>query len=201
MKKKLLSLVVALCMIIPMSLSLVACGNDKDPETPTPEPSLYNVNFGGNVEGEKYSVAASTWEKSSEEGFEAVYTLKGEVAYDKTTADAMGYTDGRCHFVLIRFTSDTLNRVSYNEETGEGFYCKITNYYGTDHEEVKVKHGGFSSGNETTKNTTYFLYQGVDSTVRTMTLEISFDGTSANARLYKFVIDPANYTLQANPNL
>lgn len=41
----------------------------------------------------------------------------------------------------------------------------------------------------------YFLYQGVDNTVRTLTIEISFDGTEKNARLYKFVIDPANYTL------
>lgn len=47
---------------------------------------------------------------------------------------------------------------------------------------------------------TYFLYQGVDNTVKTMTLEINFDGKEGNARLYKFVIDPANYTLQANPN-
>ena len=32
-----------------------------------------------------------------------------------------------------------------------------------------------------------------------MTIKISFDGTEENARLYKFVIDPANYTLESAP--
>ncbi len=184
--KKILTIMAALVMVVVSGAAFAACGTK----------ALYNINFGGNVEGEKYNVAATTWEKSKEKGFEAVYTLKGEIAYDKATADALGYTDGRCHFALIRFTSDKLKRVEWNEEKQTGFYVKIKNFYGTEQEEEKIKHGGFSSGNETTKNTTYFLYQGVDKTVRTLTLEISFDGTKENARLYKFVIDPKNYTLQ-----
>ena len=114
------------------------------------------------------------------EGGKPLAEAKGEVAYDKATADALGYTDGRVNFALIRITSDSVKRVEYDKETQKGFYCKITNFYGTDKESVVVKHGGFSSGNETTKQTTYFLYQGVDNTVRTLTLEISFDGTEEN---------------------
>lgn len=182
---KFLTVMIGLVMVVVSGVAFAACGAKP----------LYNINFGGNVEGEKYQVAATTWEKSTEKGFEAVYTLKGKIAYDKTTADALGYTDGRCHFALIRFTSDKLERVEWNEENQTGFYVKIKNFYGTENETEVVKHGGFSSGNETTKNTTYFLYQGVDATVRTLTLEISFDGTEKNARLYKFVIDPKNYTL------
>ena len=177
--------IVLTLLVLMTGFILASCG----------EKSLYNVDFSGNQAGEKYAVAATTWEKSEEEGFEAVYTLKGEVAYDKATADALGYTDGRVNFALIRITSDSVKRVEYDKETQKGFYCKITNFYGTDKESVVVKHGGFSSGNDTTKQTTYFLYQGVDNTVRTLTLEISFDGTEENARSFKFVIDPANYTL------
>lgn len=183
--KKFLTIMASLVMVLVGGVALAACGAKP----------LYNISFGGNIEGEKYSVAATTWEKSEEKGFEAVYTLKGNVAYDKATADALGYSDGRCHFALIRFTSNELDRVAYNEADGTGFYAKITNFYGTENATETIKHGGFSSGNEETKKTTYFLYQGVDNTVRTLTIEISFDGTEKNARLYKFVIDPVNYTL------
>lgn len=120
--KKFLTIMASLVMVLVGGIALAACGAKP----------LYNVNFGGNLEGEKYSVAATTWEKSEEAGFEAVYTLKGDIAYDQATADALGYTDGRNHFALIRFTSDTLKRVSYNEEDGTGFYAKITNFYGTE---------------------------------------------------------------------
>lgn len=179
----------AVLLIAFCALSFAACGSK----------SLYTINFGGNIEGESYNVAATTWEKSSEEGFEAVYTLKGTVEYDIETARALGYVDaddnGRKHFALIRFTSDTLERVSWDEEEQTGFYCIIDK--GTANE--KVKHGGFGSGNDTTKNTTYFFYQGVDNTIRTLTLSISFDGTEENERTYKFVIDPDNYTLADAP--
>lgn len=204
MKKKLLSLIIAVCLIIPCALCLVACGEKEDKSEEKPAEtvtSLYNINFDGNIEGEKYDVKGTTWTKSEEEGFEAVYTLTGEVAYNKAVADTLGYTDGRVNFALIRFTSDTLTRVEWNEKEQTGFYCVITNYVGTAEETSVTKHGGFSSGNEETKQTTYFLYQGVDNTVRTLTVKISFDGTEANARLYKFVIDPTNYTLASAPTV
>ena len=161
------------------------------------EARLYNISFSGNVEGENYSVAGSTWEETKEDGFEAVYTLKGEVKYDKETADAMGYTDGRVHFVLIRFTSDSVTKVSYNKETGEGFYAILNK--GTENE--KVKHASFTTNSSSSTKTTYYFYQGVDDTVRTLTMHISFDGTKEHEVAYKFVIDPANYTLESAPEV
>lgn len=191
--KKLFASLTCFALMFITALCFVGCGKTKSSQ-------LYNINFGGNIEGEKYNVEATTWEKSNEEGFDAVYTLKGEVPYNKDVADALGYSDGRVNFTLIRFTSDKVKRVSYNAETKEGFYCEITNFYGTESQaEPVVKHGGFGSGNEQTKQTTYFLYQGVDDQIRTMRVKISFDGTEENARVYKFVIDPKNYTLEEAP--
>ena len=198
--KKIASLFIIAALIITSVFVLSACGDDNNENNNTTASNLYDINFGGNIDGEKYDVEATTWQESEEEGFEAVYTLVGEVPYNKDVADQMGYTDGRVNFALIRFTSSTVNKVNYDKATQEGFYAEITNFYGTDHQaEPTIKHGGFSSGNETTSQTTYFLYQGVDNTVRTMTVKISFDGTEENARLYKFVIDPANYTLEERP--
>ena len=175
----------AVLLIAFCALSFAACGSK----------SLYTINFGGNIEGESYNVAATTWEKSSEEGFEAVYTLKGTVEYDAETAEAMGYTDGRTHFALIRFTSDSVDRVAYDSTTEEGFYCIINK--GTANE--KVKHASFSSGDGANNSNTYYFYQGLDETDRTLTLSISFDGTEENERTYKFVINPDNYTLADAP--
>ncbi len=171
--------------------ALTGCGGDETPKAK----ALYNISFDGNVKGENYSVAGSTWEKSEEEGFEAVYTLKGEVKYDKATADAMGYNDGRANFVLIRFTSDSVTKVSYDEETDKGFYAILNK--GTANE--KIKHTSFTTDSSTGEKTTYYFYQGVDNTVRTLTMNISFDGTKEHEVAYKFVIDPANYTLEAAP--
>lgn len=174
-------------LIILGAIGLTGCGN-----TAT---KLYNIDFGGNVAGDSYSVAASTWEETQEEGYDAVYTLKGTIAYDKTTADAMGYTDGRVHFVLIKFTSDKVTKVSYNKEDGTGFYNILNK--GTENE--KVKHQSFTTESPVASKTTYFFYQGIDNTVRTLTMHISFDGTKENEAVYKFVIDPANYTLAPAP--
>ena len=202
--KKIAVLLIVTALIITSVFVLSACGDDNNENNNNnnTNSNLYNIDFNGNIAGEKYDVEATTWQESDEEGFESVYTLVGEVPYNKAVADQMGYTDGRENFALIRFTSDVVNKVNYDEATQEGFYAEITNFYGTDHQaEPSIKHGGFSSGNATTSQTTYFLYQGVDDTVRTMTVKISFDGTEENARLYKFVIDPANYTLEARPIL
>ncbi len=202
--KKIAVLLIVTALIITSVFVLSACGDDNNENNNNnnTNSNLYNIDFNGNIAGEKYDVEATTWQESDEEGFESVYTLVGEVPYNKAVADQMGYTDGRENFALIRFTSDVVNKVNYDEATQEGFYAEITNFYGTDHQaEPSIKHGGFSSGNATTSQTTYFLYQGVDDTVRTMTVKISFDGTEENARLYKFVIDPANYTLESAPAL
>ncbi|MBQ8762296.1 MAG: hypothetical protein IJZ26_03210 [Clostridia bacterium] len=182
--KTIITSICAFLLLLAVSFCFVGCNS-----------SLYTVNFDGNIDGEKYSVGKTTWEKSSEEGFEAVYTLKGEVPYNQDAGDRI-YGGEHYNIALIRFTSPSLERVSYNESTQEGFYCEILNYGET---EPVVKHGGFGSGNDTTKNTTYFLYQRVDDTIRTFTLKISFDGTQENERAYKFVIDPANYTLADAP--
>lgn len=202
--KKIVILLIVTALIVTSVFVLSACGDDKNDNKNNInlDTNLYTINFDGNIAGEKYDVEATTWQESDEEGFEAVYTLVGEVPYNKVVAEQMGYADGRENFALIRFTSDVVNKVNYDKTTQEGFYAEITNFYGTDHQaEPSIKHGGFSSGNATTSQTTYFLYQGVDETVRTLTVKISFDGTEENARLYKFIIDPANYTLETAPAL
>ena len=104
--KRILASILCTALLVLGAIGFTACGKK----------SLYNIDFSGNIEGENYSVAGSTWEQSSEDGFDAVYTLKGTIAYDKTTADKMGYTDGRVHFVLIKFTSDEVTKLSYNKE-------------------------------------------------------------------------------------
>ncbi len=189
--KKFLTIMASLVMVVVGGLALAACGSKP----------LYNIDFGGNVEGENYNVAATTWERSDEEGFDAVYTLKGHIAYDQETADKMGYTDGRVHFALIRFTSDTVEKVSYEKEVlgenGEvvtpekGFYNILNK--GTANE--KVKHQSFTTDSPASSKTTYYFYQGIDNTVRTLTMHISFDGTKEHEAVYKFVIDPQYYTL------
>lgn len=183
MKKVLTSLLACFAVIILGAISFVGCGKNEKP--------LYNLNFGGNVAGENYSVAGSTWEKTSEEGYDAVYTLKGTVAYDAVNTTAMGYGEDIKHLVLIRFTSDTVQKVSYNEEDETGFYNILNK--GTENE--KVKHSSFQTNSPESSKTTYYFYKGVDNTVKTFTMHISFDGTAEHEAVYKFVIDPANYTL------
>ncbi len=188
----------AVLLVIACVFGLAACGEPA---------SLYKVDFAGTSGDQyKYQIDGTTWKESNEEGFEKVYTLTGEVAYNMEVAQALGYVDaegnGRTHFALIHFTSDDLARVSYDETKGTGFYAKITNFYGTDKAEEVIKHGGFGAYAEDADVDTsheYFLFQGVDDTVRTLTLEISFDGTAENAKTYKFVIDPKNYTLEEAP--
>ena len=188
-------LVIALLLITTIFL-LSAC-KDKDKNNTTEnQPPLYEVSFSGNYDWETYDIASTEWTESREQGFEAVYTLTGTVPYDKEFADLRGYTDGRVNFALIRFSSSKLNKVAYNEEDGTGFYAKITNFYGTDNEQENILNDiGFSSNEESSD---YLLYQGVDNQVRTMIVEISFDGTKENARLYKFVIEPENYQLESD---
>ena len=182
-------LLVAL-FIIASIFVLSACG-DKDDDNKT-KSNIYNITFSGNEQGENYNVQGTTWTQSSEAGFDGVYTLTGTVPYNKEFADAYDYTDGRVNFALIRFTSD-LKKVPYNAEDNTGFYAKITNFYGQDNQSETILHDqGYSSGEN---NNTYLLYQGVDLSVRTMIVEISFDGTTDNARIYKFIIDPSNYYL------
>ena len=183
----------AVLLVIACAFGLAACG-----ETP-----LYKVDFSGTIGDQyKHQVAASTWRESDEEGFEKVYTLTGTIAYNLKVAQDLGYLDqdgnGRKHFVIIHFSSDDLARVAYDEAEGTGFYVKITNFYGTDDETEVVKHTSFGAMADEDADTShdYYLFQGVDETVRTLTLEISFDGTEENARLYKFVIDPTNYELE-----
>ena len=185
--KRILASILCTALLVLGAIGFTACGKK----------SLYNIDFSGNIEGENYSVAGSTWEQSSEDGFDAVYTLKGTIAYDKTTADKMGYTDGRVHIVLIKFTSDEVTKVSYNKEDGTGFYNILNK--GTENE--KVKHQSFTTDSPESSKTTYYFYQGIDNTVRTVTMHISFDGTAEHEAVYKFVIDPANYKLAEAPAL
>lgn len=173
----------------------------------------YTIDFGGNKEGEAYALGGAEWVKAETptEGFDAEFTLKGEVPYYLEYAQDKGYLDeegnGRVNFALIRFTSDSIEKVAHNNgadgivgtEDDTGFYNYITNYYGTDHqaeEALKTQTGG-TVGNSETSSITYFLYQGVDNTVRTMAVRLSFDGDPDNEVKILFVIDPANYTLES----
>lgn len=182
--------VCAVLLLVAMAFGLAACG----------EQSLYKVDFSGTIgEQYKHQVAASTWTASDEEGFEKVYTLTGTIARNTKVATDLGYTDGREHFVIIHFSSKDLARVAYDDAEQTGFYAKITNKFGTNDATEVVKHSSFGAYKDSNTDTShdYYLFQGLDDTVRTLTIEISFDGTEANARLYKFVIDPENYTLEA----
>ena len=188
----------AVLFVVVCAFSFAACGDN----------SLYKVDFNGTMGDNfksEYQLEGTTWKESDEEGFEKVYTLTGTVPYNLefATLPNMGYADadgnGITNFAVIHITSD-MAKVEYDEETGEGFYAKITNNYGTDNAEVKIKHGSFGAkkdGVDSSKD--YYLFQGIDNTVKTMTIEISFDGTEKNARTYKFVIDPKNYKLEPAP--
>lgn len=185
--KKLFTSIACFALALVSLFTIVGCGNTQT--------GKYNVSFGGDIvyKGEAHTVATAQWEKSEEEGFDAVYTLKGEVAYDQFLGDQI-YGGANYNIVLIKFTSDTVKKVSYNEEEKTGFYNILNK--GTENE--KEKHQSFSSGDSETTKTTYFFYQQVDNTVRTLTMHLSFDGTAENEAVYKFVIDPANYTLGTN---
>ncbi len=156
--------------------------------------SMYNIDFNGGeitYNGNKGMVDKATWEKcENEEGFDAVYKLTGTVPANKFVNDQI-YGGLAKNVVLIKFTSNTVTKVSYDKETGKGFYNILNK--GTENE--KEKHASFSSADGEVAKTTYFFYQQVDDTVRTLTMNISFDGTKEHEAVYKFIIDPANYTL------
>lgn len=188
-------LVIAMLLIASIFV-LSACKDKNKKDDPDTQPPLYEISFTGNYDWETYDLASTEWTESSEQGFDAVFTLTGIVPYDKEFADLRGYTDGRLNFALIRFSSAQLDKVPYNEEDGTGFYAKVTNFFGTDNAQESVFHDiGFSSNEEASD---YLLYQGIDNQVRTMTVEISFDGTQENARIFKFIIDPQNYQLESD---
>jgi len=157
---------------------------------------LYNIDFtGGNIiyNGESATVKGATWEKvADEDGFDAVYKLTGTVPYNQFVAEKI-YGTHDLNVVLIKFTSDRVTKVSYDKTTDTGFY----NILNKDTTNEKVKHASFSSSDGETAKTTYFFYQQVTNEVRTLTMNISFDGTKENEAVYKFIIDPANYTLEA----
>lgn len=53
----------------------------------------------------------------------------------------------------------------------------------------------FQTNSLESSKTTYCLYKGVDNTVKTFTMHISFNGIAEHEAVYKFVLDSANYTL------
>lgn len=186
------AIVIALACVF----GLAACG-----ETP-----LYKVDFSGTVGNDfktEYQLKGTTWTESDQEGFEKVYTLTGTVPYNAefATLPNMRYdTLDVWNFAVIHISSEDIAKVEYNEETGEGFYAKITNNYGTDQAKTVVKHGSFGAKKDGVDSShDYYLFQGIDNTVKTMSIEISFDGTEENAKTYLFVIDPENYELEAAP--
>lgn len=155
---------------------------------------LYNIDFGGGeitYNGKNGTVDGATWTKCADEkGFDAVYKLTGTVPANSFVNENI-YGGLAKNVVLIKFTSDTVTKVSYDKEAGTGFYNILNK--GTANE--KQKHASFSSADGEVAKTTYFFYQQVDDTVRTLTMNISFDGTEEHEAVYKFIIDPANYTL------
>lgn len=157
----------------------------------------YTIDFGGNKEGEKYDNKATTWTMSQEDGFDAVFTLTGTVPHSQKVGDEV-YGGNIYTIALIRFTS-TIEKVDWNEAEQEGFYLNIyKNYVSAEQPgEADVRHGSFTTGTGTTSDTTFFFYNQIDDTVRTKVVKISFDGTEENAAWFKFVIDPANYTLES----
>lgn len=198
-KRIIVSLLVAI-MIITTAYLLLACG---DPENNKPvyeyTVGKYTINFGGNQEGESYDTGATTWKKSDENGFDAVFTLEGTVPYSKVTGDEV-YGGLAYNIALIRFTS-SVEKVDYDEEMEEGFYAIIYKNYGTPEQTESVRHGSFTTATGETSDNTFFLYNQIDETVRTKVVKISFDGTEENSALFKFVIDPDNYTLASAPEI
>ena len=191
---------ISLCaclLLVAVVFGFAACGSG----------SLYAVDFSGTMGDnfkEEYQLEGTTWRASDEEGFEKVYTLTGVVPYnyDFATLPNMRYDLSNIYnFAVIHISSEDIARVAYNEETGDGFYAEIVNRYGTDaQEEPVIKHSSFGAAKDGVDTShDYYLFQGIDDTVKTMTIEISFDGTEENARLFKFVIDPENYTLEEAP--
>ena len=157
----------------------------------------YTIDFGGNKEGEKYDNKATTWTMSKEDGFDAVFTLKGVVPRSQKVGDEV-YGGSIYTIALIRFTS-TIEKVEWDAVEQEGFYLNIyKNFVSKDQPgEADVRHGSFTTGTGTTSDTTFFFYNQIDNTVRTKVVKISFDGTEENAAWFKFVIDPVNYTLES----
>lgn len=182
-------LLVALFIVASLFI-LSACKDDSNDDTQRSK--IYDISFSGNLDSEHYNVGSTTWTESTEEGFDAVYTLTEAIPYNKEFADSIDNDEGFVNFALIRFTSD-IKKVAYNPDNNSGFYAKITNFYGTDNQTVEVLHDTeLDSGED---DNTYLLYQGIDTQIRTMTVEISFDGSTQNARIYKFIIDPTYYGL------
>ena len=184
-------------------IGLAACNDpgEGDGTTNTTEYSYtvgkYTIDFGGNKEGEKYDNKATTWTMSQEDGFDAVFTLTGTVPRSQKVGDEV-YGGAIYTIALIRFTS-TIEKVDWDEVEQEGFYLNIYKNYVSKEEpgEADVRHGSFTTGTGTTSDTTFFFYNQIDDTVRTKVVKISFDGTEENAAWFKFVIDPANYTLES----
>lgn len=187
--KRAFASVVCLALVLVAVVLFSGCG----------EKPLYNLDFSGGAiryNNEDATVKGATWKKcANEEGFEAVYKLTGVVPYQQFVGDKI-YGGLDYNIVLIKFTSDSVTKVAHNDKDNTGFYNILDK--GTENERVKT--GAFdSSATEAESKTTYFFYKKIDNTVRTFTMNISFDGKEEHEVAYKFIIDPANYTLEPAP--
>ena len=185
--------VLAALFVVICAFSFAACG-DSD---------MYNVSFNGTTENDVYQLEATTWDRSDEEGYMAVYTLKGEVPYNLEVAQGLGYLDGEGNgmknFAVIQITSDSVEKVPYDESTGEGFYMGITDE-GETTEDLRHDTSFKLVNDEDVDKTSFFLVKGINDTdVKTFTMRISFDGTEEHEQLIKFVIDPKNFSLEKAP--
>ena len=185
-------------------IGLAACNDpgEGDDTTTTPQyvydVGAYTIDFGGNKKGENYDNKATTWTMSQEDGFDAVFTLTGTVPRSQKAGDEI-YNGSIYTIALIRFTSDTIEKVPYNSGDGTGFYAEIYKNYVSAQEpgEADVRHDDNPSFTTGPDDTTFFFYNQIDETIRTKVVKLSFDGTEDNAIWVKFVIDPQNYELES----
>ena len=197
--KKLIAIMSLALVLVLGGAVLVGCGEPAPDTSPNGiyQVGKYTIDFNGNREGEAYDNKATTWTMSSEEGFDAVFTLTGVVPRSQKVGDEV-YGGLNYNIALIRFTS-SVEKVDWDEDTQSGFYLNIYKNFKDfkNPGEADVRHGSFTTGTGTTSDTTFFLYNQIDNTVRTKVVKISFDGKEENSAWFKFVINPANYTLQS----
>lgn len=135
--------------------------------------------YSGTYENNNYSVAASTWEKQTDqEGFKGVWKLTGQVKYDDNTGKALYYgAYDTKHYVAITFKHE------------EGVVPEDATYL-INTSTLKP----FDNGNQET----FTLIKSISEESTDFTVTINWN--SENKDVYKFILDHSAFTLQEAPN-
>ncbi len=171
MKSKTLVKLGALGMCALAAVGFVGCGKSE------------LVSFGqysGTYDNNNYSVAASTWEKQSdEEGFNGVWKLTGTVKYDDNTGKALYYGNADTkHYVAI----------TVNHESG---VVPEDSTYLVNSNTVRP----FDNGNQNT----FTLIKSISEQSQDFTLTINWNKDTQVK--YKFIVDQSAFTLEPAPQV